>query len=432
MSGAFRLFRLFRFLRFFRIRRLVAPLTVAFLAAAAAPRAIAASGASQFRQFWVTETISGRTVGPVVSKPGNRFAAAGGTWIVLESAPGQINFADAETLAAQGPYDFVEHRIFDLGPVACVFSRIERFAGGDPSVDRAIVTQARRVPSAPGDELPERWELGPVPSTNPAAHREARPTWRAKRFFPKSDVSAFIEPVHRVQHDWKLGGLSGKKKEPLSSTRFGLSGQWNGFSGEFGWASGAKSAGSIVEDSLSVSHLKIRSGSGFFAAGGWDYGLQIADGWSASLGVRALWEKVSADVSATTLRTKPAAASAASADEADGAAATAPATGSSLSFTDWSGDVDLDEFVLRACAGVRYDDWYWGVGLLFAVDCWTDTSSGTEVPVGDSTFEIESDRSQPASLSLAGWYTPDDRWVLKGAASVGAETSVRLAAGWLF
>lgn len=417
-------FRAFRTLG--RVRRFVSHLFAAALVAAAAYASGApADHARSYRQFWVTETISGRTVGPVVAKPGNRFAAAGGNWIVLESAAGQINFADAETLAAQGPYDLIEQRVFDLGSVACVFSRVEPFRGSNPTADIAIVTQARRVPAETGGALPERWELSPVPSTNPGAHKEAAPTWHAVRFFPKTDATLFLDAIHRVQHDWKLGGMGGKKKEPLSSTRIGAAGQWNGFSGEFGWASGAKSSGSIVEDSLSVSSLKIRSGSGLFAAAGWDYLLQVADGWSASLGVRALWERFSADVSATTLRAKVPPAT-------DSGSDAAPQDPNALSPSDWSSNIDIDEFVFRACAGVRYDDWYWGVGMTFAVDCWSDTSSGANVPVGDNSYKIESERSQPAALSFSGWYTPDDIWVLKGGVSVGAETTLRIGVGWLF
>ncbi len=383
----------------------------------------------QFSEFWITEAISGRTVGPIVDKPGNRFAACGRTWIVLQSAPGQINFADAETLEAQGPYDFVEQRVFDLGALACVFSRIGGFSGADPGADRAIVTQAVRAPAPRGATLPQRWILAPVPSTNPGAHKEEFKTWSASRFFPKSAVYGFLEPVHTVQYDWKLGGMGGRRKEPLRATRFGAAAEWRGFDIEAGLSSSAKTSGTLVDDGLSVSSLKLRGGNGWFVAGGWNWGLNVADGWSASLGVRAAYETISADASATTLRR-----SSQSAGSADGATGESGETGSGTGygFAAWSGDADVTEWLVRASAGVRYDDWYWGAALTFSVDCFSDASTDADIPVGASEYRLEAERSQPVALAFTGWYTPDDVIVLRGAFSVGSETSLRLGVGILF
>ena len=385
-----------------------------------------------FSEFWITEAISGRTVGPIVDKPGNQFAACGRTWVVLQSETGQINFADAETLDPQGPYDFVEHRVFDLGALACVFSRIRAFAGGDPSADRAIVTQAVRAPAPRGATMPQRWVLAPVPSTNPGAHKDEFKSWAAKRFHPKTSAYAFLEPVHITQYDWKLGGMGGRRKEPLRATRFGAAVEWHGFDMEAGLSSSAKTSGTLVDDGLSVSALKLRGGNGWFVAGGWTWALQVADGWSASLGVRAAYESLSADASATTLRPTSSSASAAGGNEGSGAESPDVVTSPGYGFAAWKGEADMTEFLVRGVAGVRYDDWYWGAGLSFSVDCFTDASTDADIPVVTKTYRLEADRSQPVELGLSGWYTPDDLFVLRGAVTVGSEVSVRLGIGLLF
>ena len=88
----------------------ILPLLLAALALHAA--------AAEFKSFWLTEAVSGRTLGPLVNKPGNRFTLDGRDWIVMQSKPGEINFADAATLAPEGPYDLVEQRMVDLGPAS--------------------------------------------------------------------------------------------------------------------------------------------------------------------------------------------------------------------------------------------------------------------------------------------------------------------------
>ncbi|MBR1837390.1 MAG: hypothetical protein IJ783_08900 [Kiritimatiellae bacterium] len=395
----------------------------AFFAALALSAASAA--AAGYRSFWITEAISGRTVGPVVNRPGNRFVSGGRTWIVLESMNGQINFADSETLAPQGPYDLVEQRVFDLGPLAYVFTRVEDFDGTDPAADRSTVTQARRAaPSASaGETLPERWELAPVPSTNPAAHKDSWLSWKADRFYPKTAAWGKVDLLHRVQYDWKIGGLGGNAKEPLKTTRFGVAGQWRGFSGEAGISSSAKTGGTLVKDAVSVSALKLHGGSGWYVRGGWDYALAVADGWSASVGGRVSWESVSCDVSARTMHGAIAAE-----PEEEGAEPAFAGYG----FRNWSGDADLDEWSAAAVAGIRYDDWYWGLALSFAVDCFSDASVDASIPVGSASYKLDADRSQPVSIAFSGWYTPDDRWLLAGTVGFGSETTASVGVGLLF
>ena len=111
------------------------------LSAALAALALAAAGAD-YKSMWITDVISGRTVGPVVNKPGNRFSSGGREWIVLQAGRGEANFADAATLSPQGPYGLVEQRMFNLGDDAYVFTRILDYEGTTPGVSEAVVSQA--------------------------------------------------------------------------------------------------------------------------------------------------------------------------------------------------------------------------------------------------------------------------------------------------
>ena len=99
----------------------------------------AGTAAASYRCFWLTETITGQTIGPIVNKPGHRFTVDRRQWIVMEAAPGEISFADAKTLGLEGPYDLIEQRIIGLGKKAYVFTRIQDFEGTDPDKSVAVL-----------------------------------------------------------------------------------------------------------------------------------------------------------------------------------------------------------------------------------------------------------------------------------------------------
>ena len=255
-------------------RRIILPLLLLALSVLSAQAA--------YKAFWVTEAISGITVGPVVNKPGNRFVAGGSSWVVLDSRPGEINFADARTLAVQGPYALAEQRMFELGELAYVFTRVEDYKGDRPGDDASRVSQARRAPAQKAEEpgsrdLPERWVLGPVPSTNPAAHKDAVEPWSIPTLSLRPAVVGFVDLVQKVQYDWKLGGLSGSRKQSLQVVRAGVSGEWNGFHADLGISTGGKTSGTLVKDGLAVSRLRIRGGDGLFAEAGYDYSFLLDD-----------------------------------------------------------------------------------------------------------------------------------------------------------
>ena len=388
------------------------------------------AGAETYKSFWLTESISGRTVGPIVARPGNVFTVGGGQWRVLRCNGHEIVFADAEGRRTEGPYDLVEQRLLDLGPTAYVFTRIVDFTGDDPEVDRSVVTQARRAP--PGDrasDRPMRWVLAPVPSTNPGAHRAPMATWSLSRFTMAPTVAGFLDLYDSVGYDWSVKSVTRRHGSDLRLMRLGASGEWNGFRAEAGLAFAGKASGALAADTLSLSRLHLRDVDGLFLSAGYDYGFVIDQGWSASVGGQLSYASLSGCVTARTARR-----AAAPEETAEGA----PAEGAeenptpSYEFHSWGGDLSLDEIRVTAAIGIRYDQWYWGVGAKFLLDCVGDVSTGVRVPAFDGFHDLEAERTQPVSMLFEGWYSPDDRWVILGGLSIGSETMLRVGGGWFF
>ncbi len=404
------------------------------------------ASAAEYKSFWLTEAVSGRTLGPIVNKPGNRFSLDGREWIVMQSKPGEIHFADAATLSPEGPYDLVEQRMVDLGPASYVFTRIEDFAGNDPEADRSVVTQASRAPAEKGrhpwsQDLPERWILGPIPTTNPGAYKEKVEPWSLETLELSPEVVVFAEPFRRVGYDWELDGRSGKK-EALKTVRAGVAGEWHGVSAEAGLSTGGKTSGTLLDDSLALSGLRLDGGKGFFLGAAYDWRFRIDGGWSASVGGYAAYERLSLDVSSRSALVEAGAApagtgAATGTDDADGTgddAGTAEAenAAAAYAFRPWSSDFTLSETRLGAAVSIRYDEWYWGLGATFRIDCVDSISCDASVPVIDEMQDLDADRSQPVTLLFTGWYSPADSWVVEGQVAVGAETSVRIGVGLFF
>ena len=400
----------------------------ALLAALAALAAAAPAPAGSFKSMWITDVLSGVTVGPVVNKPGNRFSAGGSQWIVLQSAPGEVNFAAADTLAPQGPYGLVEQRMFELGTSAYVFTRILDYEGGNPGADEAVVSQAERAPAEKGRhpwsrDLPERWVLAPLPSTNPGAHKEPGRSWRPDRLVIAPSATAWIEPVHKEPLDWKLGGLAGTDAA-VETRRIGVSGYWNGFFGEAALAASGKTGGTLVPDGTSLSSLKLGGGDGWHLAAGYRYAVVIDGAWSAEASAFGSYDKLSADLSAVSAG--PAAETGAGGEEEGGG----EKTGSS--FREWKTGVTMDGFRFGVGLGLSYDDWYWGANARLVVDCWTETDLDAKVPVLGEEYPLEADRANPVGGQVGVWYCPKDNWLLEASVSFGTETALRLGAGLFF
>ena len=399
------------------MKRLLALLTASAALAAAAP-----APAASYKAMWITDVRSGRTVGPVVNKPGNRFRAGGSQWIVLQSKPGEVNFAAADTLDPQGPFGLVEQRMFGLGGDPYVFTRVADYEGSDPGADESRVSQAERAPAEKGRhpwsrDLPERWVLAPLPSTNPGAHKAPARSWRPVRLDVAPSATVWIEPLHADAYDWSLGGLSGSDAA-LETRRVGVSGYWNGFFAEAAVVSSGKSDGTLVPDGTSLSSLRIGGGDGWHLAAGYRYAVVIDGPWSADASAFASYDSLSADASAV------AADVAQSPDGEEGETVG--------SFRDWRGGLSMDGFRFGLGLGLSYDEWYWGANARILVDCLTDTSLDASVDVLGRSYAIGADRANPVGGQIGLWYCPADRWLLEASVSFGTETAVRLGAGLYF
>ena len=393
-----------------------------FLVLAAALPAAAAG----YKSMWITDVLSGRTVGPVVNKPGNRFSAGGARWIVLESKPGEVNFAAADTLAPQGPYGLVEQRMFELGADAYVFTRILDYEGPDPGADESVVSQAERAPAEPGRntrsrDLPERWVLAPLPSTNPGAHKDPGRSWHPVRLEIAPSATVWIEPLRKDPYEWKLGGLAGSDTE-IESRRIGVSGYWNGFFAEAALTASGKSGGTLVPDGASLSALRIGGGDGWHVAAGYRHAVVIDGNWSADASAFGSYDTLSADVSAVSAGAAPAPAE----DGAEGEEEPGSPFGS------WSEGISMDGLRVGGGLGISYDEWYWGANVRLVVDCWTDTDLDAKVPVLGKSHELEADRANPVGGQIGFWYCPADNWLLEASATFGTETALRFGAGLFF
>ena len=101
-------------------------------------------------------------------------------------------------------------------------------------------------------------------------------------------------------------------------------------------------------------------------------------------------------------------------------------------FYPWSSDFTLSEARLGAAVSIRYDEWYWGLGATFRIDCLDHVSADASVPVIDERQPLDADRSQPVTLLFTGWYSPAENWVIEGHLAFGGETTLRLGAGFFF
>ena len=392
----------------------------------------AGMAAASYRCFWLTETITGQTIGPIVNKPGHRFTVDRRQWIVMEAAPGEISFADSKTLGLEGPYDLIEQRIIGLGKKAYVFTRIQDFEGTDPDKSVAVLSQAVRAPAQSADtekpwtkDLPARWVLAPVPSTNPGTYRANNEQWSLQQTFVSPSVLLFAEPLHKIECDWKLGGQLGKTKSELETKRYGIAGQWRGIEAEAGIASGGKVSDTLVEDGPLVSDLKLGDCDGWFAALGYRYSFEIEKQWGVAFSVQASYESMDGTLSASVAAEK---ALALGLGDAVSAEEQTPGYG----FIKWKNNTSWDRFDLDLAVALTYDEWYWGGSGSVVLNCLSEFSADGSLPVLESEYKLDAERTSPISFRISGWYSPADHLALEGSLTVGGETSLRLGVSYFF
>ncbi|MGI5868745.1 MAG: hypothetical protein ACOX9C_04790 [Kiritimatiellia bacterium] len=401
--------------------------TLVLLALALQAQAQATKG---YTMFWLTETITGTTAGPFVNKPGNRVRASGREWTILAAQPGKILFTDTAAQDLYGPYDLVLQRIIDLGDVAFSFSRIEPFRGDDPSADIASRTSPAPRIRRPTIVRPERWEPDELPGTNPAEHAKRPSAFSLEKLIRPPTAVLWYEPFREIKYDWSVGDYSGSRGAKTETTRYGISGAWRNFFFEGGMVSDAETAGSLVPNGAFLSDLCLSSGSGYMLRGGYCHSFVIDGGWNGNLGGCLSCEKTEYDMRASTFIRRDTGEATADAEASDTEAA--GETGIQYTHEHFEESVEMEEFALTFLGGIDYTSQYWGVGLYFTLDLYTDTSFSGSVAVRDETFDLSADRTHPIAVMIAGWYSPFADYRVGASASTGAETLIRLGFGKFF
>ena len=393
--------------------------------------------AENFKMFWLTETLTGTTTGPILARPGVRFSAVGGNWIILTSKPGEILFSDAETSKRYGPYGFERQRIIDLGKKALIISKIEYFLGANPSDVKPVLSTVpvRRIEEPiPKAEVPQGWDRKPLPSTNPADHLN-RPQGFAmqKRIYPTVAL-AWLEPIHNAKYDWSVGQYAGNSGEDIESTRFGFMGMWKNWFVEGALINAAKTGGPIVPDDTYLSDLGLAGGKGFSVSGGYLYSFVIDGNWNANFGGYAKYESISFDMNATVFTRHgqiiPAGQAGTDADTTgqipDGT------TFTEYSFDRYSETLDMSELSFSALGGIDYTSMYWGVGAYVILDLYTDASFSGSIQLLDEAYDLSADKTHPVGIKVSGWYSPFSDYIITGSFTLATETTIRVGFGKFF
>lgn len=390
------------------------------------------STAEGFKLFWLTETISGATVGPVSSEPGTRFTAAGKQWTVLASKAGQILFADSQSGVKYGPYDFMPKRIIELGDVALAFTRVDNFS----VKDEVHTNQRSRVPT-PNDpdqplKRPKRWEPKPLPSTNPADHEPPPENFSmTKRNYPPS-LYFWMEPMHDVKYNWLVGDYAGNSGADMKMTRLGVSGSWCNWFAEISQSQEAKTSGTIVPDETYLSNLGLDNGSGFALRGGYVYSFVVDGNWNVSFGGYLSYEHAEFDMNATVFSRHGEVVSSTDVDTSSTTDTKTDTTTVSYSFENYTESVEMDEMTATAMGGIDYTSLYWGVGAFIMVNLYSDNKFSGSVSVEDETYKLSADHTDLVGVGMTGWYSPFLDYFVTGSASVGSESVFRIGLGKQF
>ncbi len=397
----------------------------------------ASANAENQKIFWLTETLTGTTVGPILASPGVRFSAAGDNWIVLTSNPGEILFSDAATSKRYGPYGFERQRIIDLGTKALIISKIEYFLGSNPSDIKPVLSTVpvRRIEEPiPTREVPQGWERKPLPSTNPADHLN-RPQGFAmqNRTYPAAAL-VWLEPMHEAKYDWSVGQYAGNSGANIESTRFGLTGMWKNWFFEGVLITDVKTGSAIVPDDTYLSDLGLADGAGFSISGGYLYSFVIDGNWNANFGGYAKYESISFDLDATVFTSHGEIIPPDQVGTDTDVTGQTPdaATYTEYSFDHYSETLDMSELSFSAIGGIDYTSMYWGVGTYVILDLYTDASFSGSIQILDEAYDLSADKTHPIGIKVSGWYSPFSDYIVSGSFTLATETTIRIGFGKFF
>lgn len=375
-------------------------------------------------RFWLENTITRETYGPVIRQQGYRFQAGPDSFTVLDSSPGKISVARQPDGKVFGPYDIHNGHILDLGNYAFAIFNVQTAEVPDLPPDIQELTGVR-VQGRP-----------PKPPATPTFVRKPVPIeqWPLR-------VGGWIEPSRTAKYDWTIGGYAGEKSSDLKSTRLGASADWGNFFLRLGLVTDSKQSGSIAPATTALDSLKLEKGSGFNLAGGYIHPFALDEGWDILVGGLFEWTSESYDFTANTLQrvnvTRPTESKKAESPDPEPSADTGDATESaapvvSYEYGDVTSSIDLSEFILAAVAGIRYQQDFWGAQGLLRIDFVSDISTSGSVHVLDTDLSISGDRSHPIVIEFGGWCYWLDHLRSDLTLQLGSIQSIRLGVSWEF
>ena len=107
-------------------------------------------------------------------------------------------------------------------------------------------------------------------------------------------------------------------------------------------------------------------------------------------------------------------------------------SGATYTFENYEDEVEMSELSMTFIGGIDYTSEFWGVGVYFTLDLYTDTSFSGAVAVRDESFDLSAERTHPIGVAASAWYSPFADYLVAASASTGAETAIRVAFGKFF
>ena len=386
---------------------------------------------TQLARFWLTETISGKTTGPIPAVAGTRFKTAHGDWIISAVEAGKILLSDAKTGKTYGPYGFQPQRIIMLGDKAMLFSKIENAAALPPPLRRQPLTDLPApLPTRTAqtrEDAPQGWDRKPPPSTNPGDHLNRPAPFSLEAREHPAAIEIWFEPLHSVKYDWSLGGYTGNQGKKLEASHIGASGTWRNFFIETSYINDAKISGSIVPEGTYLSDFTVDNGSGFSLAGGYVYSFVIDQNWNAGFGGFIQYERTTFDMNATVLTHGDTVIP----PETDPAPEDDTITHSYAFKTDTS-SLRMQETILGAFGGIDYATPVWGAGINLIINLYTDVNTSGSIEIIDDRHALSAKQTHPVGVAFSGWIAPVNDFFVTTRFMVGTEISIRLGIGKRF
>ncbi len=378
------------------------------------------AAAERVARFWLENTITRKTYGPILNQPGYRFQIDTEGYIVVSTNPGQVLFSAYPQTQFIGPFDLQQDRIIDLGAKAYTIIQLDQ-------VEALVV---------PSEVLPHL-ERVPVPVVAvPSAKPETIP---AEPWFwdnPSSYVvtAAWLEPFHNTKYDWTLGDREGKRASELELSRLGVTLIWGGWEGSLGLSVNGEHADSVLPETDDVKNLRLEEGSGLYASLGYVHRLQLDNRWHVMLGGVFEYRDEKYDLKATVFSgTETVLVEEAPVEGTDPVEDPA-----GPSFTEEQVDLydsvsrsaSLSDMALSLRGGIVYEADAWGARMELLLSVWDDTKTDGSVQVLENEFSLTGSRSHPISVSVAAWcYVFEGVWT-EAKVSFGGETALRLGIGY--